>query len=225
MEKIKLNVKDREAKTPNQLRREAQLPATLYGPGEPSTNLQIEEKEFTRLPSAAHSHMIELDFGAQKTINAIIRNVQRKASTNKIMNVELYKVRLDRKLTVTVPLKFMGVSEAVTQGGQLVEVNLEAEIECFPTDIPDTIEVDLSVLKEIDQSIHFGDLKLSEKVEILNPLDEIIVKVITPREIIEEVEEKPAVVEALAGAPVEGAPPAEGAAPAPPTKPEPPAKK
>ena len=225
MEKIKLNVKDREAKTPNQLRREAQLPATLYGPGEPSTNLQIEEKEFTRLPNAAHSHMIELDFGAQKTVNAIIRNVQRKASTNKIMNVELYKVRLDRKLTVTVPFTFIGVSEAVTQGGQLVEVNLEAEIECFPTDIPDTIEVDLSVLKEIDQSIHFGDLKLSEKVEILNPLDEIIVKVITPREIVEEEEVKPAVVEALAGAPVEGAPPAEGAAPAPTAKPEPPAKK
>jgi large subunit ribosomal protein L25 len=225
MEKIKLNVKDREAKTPNQLRREAQLPATLYGPGEPSTNLQIEEKEFTRLPSAAHSHMIELDFGAQKTINAIIRNVQRKASTNKIMNVELYKVRLDRKLTVTVPLKFIGTSEAVTQGGQLVEVNLEAEIECFPADIPDTIEVDLSVLKEIDQSIHFGDLKLGDTVEILNPLDEIIVKVITPREIVEEEEVKPA-VEALAGAPVEGAPPAEGAAPAPAAaKPEPPAKK
>jgi large subunit ribosomal protein L25 len=218
MEKIKLNVKEREAKTPNQLRREAQLPATLYGPGEPSTNLQIEEKEFISLPSAAHSHMIELDFGAQKTVNAIIRNVQRKASTSKIMNIELYKVRLDRKLTVTVPLKYVGVSEAVTQGGQLVEVNLEAEIECFPGDIPDTIEVDLSQLKEIDQSIHFGDLKISDKVEILNPLDEIIVKVITPREIVEEVEEKPAVVEAIAGAPVEGAAP-------PPPEPEAQAKK
>lgn len=208
MQKIKLNVKEREAKTPNQLRREAQLPATLYGPGEPSTNLQIEEKEFSRLPNAAYSHMIELDLGAQ-AINAIIRNVQRKASTNKIMNVELYKVRLDRKLTVTVPLKFVGVSEAVTLGGQLVEVNLEAEIECFPTDIPDVIEVDLSVLKEIDQSVHFGDLKISDKVEILNPHDEIIVKVITPREIVEEVEEKPA-VEGVA-APAEGAAPAAGA--------------
>jgi len=95
---------------------------------------------------------------------------------------------------------------------------LEAEIECFPGDIPDTIEVDLSQLKEIDQSIHFGDLKISDKVEILNPLDEIIVKVITPREIVEEVEEKPAVVEAIAGAPVEGAAP-------PPPEPEAQAKK
>jgi large subunit ribosomal protein L25 len=204
MEKIKLNVKDRESKTPNQLRREAQLPATLYGPGEPSTNLQIGEKEFSRLPSAAHSHMIELDFGAQKTINAIIRSVQRKASTNKIMNVELYKVRLDRKLTVSVPLKFVGISEAIVQGGQLVEVNLEAEIECLPGDIPDVIEVDLSLIKEIDQSIHFGDLKLSDKVEILNPHDEIIVKVVTPRE--SEEEAKPAVDAAAATA--------EGAAPA-----------
>jgi len=200
MEKIKLNVMVREPKTPNQLRREAKLPATLYGPGEPSQNLQIEEKEFTRLPSAAYSHMIELDLGTKEKINAIIRNVQRKASTSKIMNVELYKVRLDRKLTVTVPLKFIGTSEAVTQGGQLVEVNLEAEIECFPADIPDVIEVDLSELKELDQSIHFGDLKVSDKVKFLNPLDEIIVKVIAPREIEEEVVEKP-VEEAAVAAP------------------------
>jgi large subunit ribosomal protein L25 len=200
MEKIKLNVKERETKTPNQLRREFKLPATLYGPGEPSTNLQIEEKEFTRLPAAAYSHMIELEFGAQKAVNAIIRNVQRKASTSKIMNVELYKVRLDRKLTVTVPLKYIGTSEAVTLGGQLVEVNLEAEIECFPADIPDVIEVDLSQLQELDQSIHFGDLKISEKVKFLNPLDEIIVKVIAPREIEEEPEEKPA-AEAAAAVP------------------------
>lgn len=209
MEKIKLNVKERESKTPNQLRREAQLPATLYGPGEPSANLQIEEKEFSRLPVAAHSHMIELDYGAQKTINAIIRNVQRKAWTNKIMNVELYRVRLDRKLTVTVPLKFVGVSEAVTLGGQLIEVNQEAEIECFPGDIPDEIEVDLSSLKEIDQSIHFGDLKLNGAVEILNPLDEIIVKVVTPREA-EAPEEKPATEVAATATTTEGGAPASG---------------
>jgi large subunit ribosomal protein L25 len=197
MEKIKLAVQERETKTPNQLRREAKLPGTLYGPGDPSKSVQLDEKEFSRLPSAAYSHMIELDFGTGAPTNALIRHVQRKASTNKIMNVELYRVRLDRKLTVTVPLKFVGVSDAVVKGGQLVESNLSADIECFPNDIPDAIEVDLSVLKELEDAIHFGELKISDKVEILNPPDELICKVIQPRVIAEET---PA-----AAAPAEGA--------------------
>src|SRR5215472_9657550 len=121
MEKIKLNVRQREEKTPNELRRAAIIPATLYGPGEPSQSVQIDEKEFTRLPAAAYSHMVELDFGSGTPTNCLIRNVQRKAYTGKIMNVELYRVRLDRKISVTVPLKFIGTSEAVLQGAQLIE--------------------------------------------------------------------------------------------------------
>jgi large subunit ribosomal protein L25 len=181
MEKIKLNVLEREDKTPNQLRREAKLPATLYGPGEPSKSVQIDEREFTRLPSAAYSHVIELDFGSGAPTNAVIRNVQRKAWTNKIMNVELYRVNLNRKITVTVPLKFVGVSPAVTLGAQLIETGLSIEIECLPNDIPDVIEVDLSALKEIDDAIHYGDLKVSDKIEVLNPPEETIAKAIAPR--------------------------------------------
>jgi len=196
MEKIKLAVQERESKTPNELRREAKLPGTLYGPGEASKSVQLDEKEFSRLPSAAYSHMIELDFGTGAPTNALIRHVQRKASTNKIMNVELYRINLNRKLTVTVPLKFVGVSPAVVLGGQLVESSLAADIECFPNDIPDAIEVDLSVLKEIDDAIHFGDLKVGDKVDILNPTEELVCKVVQPRVIAEE---------AAPAAPAEGA--------------------
>jgi large subunit ribosomal protein L25 len=205
MEKIKLNVRERESKTPNLLRRESKLPATLYGPGEPSQSVQIDEKEFTRLPSGAYSHMIELDFGEGKPANCVIRNVQRKAFTGKIMNVELYRVRLDRKITVTVPLKFIGTSEAVVLGAQLVEAYLEADIECFPNDIPDAIEVDLSRLKEIDDAIHFGDLNVGDKVKILNPMDEAVAKAVTPRTVAEP--EPEAAAAAAEGAAAPGAAP------------------
>jgi large subunit ribosomal protein L25 len=205
MEKIKLNVREREGKTPNLLRRESKLPATLYGPGEPSQSVQIDEKEFTRLPGAAYSHMIELDFGTGTPTNCVIRNVQRKAYTGKIMNVELYRVRLDRKISVTVPLKFIGTSEAVTLGAQLVEAYLEVDIECFPNDIPDAVEVDLTALKELDDAIHFSDLNVGEKVKILNPPDEVVAKAITPRTVAEpEAEAAPAAAEGAAGAPAAG---------------------
>ncbi len=204
MDKIKLAVANREEKTPRQLRREAKIPGTLYGPGQPSENVQIDAKEFSRLPKGAYSHMIELEMGKGKPVNAIIRSVQRKATTHEVLNVELYRVALDRKLTVTVPLKFVGVSTAVTiEGGQLIEVFQDAEIECLPGDIPDFIEADVSMITELDQGLHFSDLKISDKIKILNPEDEVVARVVAKKAVVEEA---PAAAEgAPAAAPEEAA--------------------
>jgi large subunit ribosomal protein L25 len=180
MEKIKLAVSKRETKKPNQLRREGFLPATIYGRGQESESVQINAREFSRLPASAHSHMLEVDFDGKK-INAIIRGVQRHSTKDHVYNVELYKVALDRKLTVTVPLKLVGESAAIKLGGMLVENYQECEIECLPGSIPDTIEVDLKLLAEVEDSIHFGQLVVPSDVKILNPPDEIIVKVVAPK--------------------------------------------
>ncbi|HEY9714509.1 MAG TPA: 50S ribosomal protein L25, partial [Chroococcales cyanobacterium] len=177
VEKIKLAVKPREEKTPNLLRREGNIPATLYGAGKDPESVQLDAREFSRLPAAAYTHMIELDHSGKKT-NAIIREVQRRSTTHQVLNVEFYRVSMDKKLTMSVPLKFVGVSPAVTAGGQLIENFQEAEVECLPSDIPENIEVDLSALKEIEDSIHFENLKPPANVEILNPPDEVVVKVV-----------------------------------------------
>jgi len=189
MEKIKLSVKNREEKTPNQLRREAQIPATMYGSGEASKSVQVDEKEFSRLPAAAFSHVIDLDVGNGKPVSVLIRHVQRQSTTSKVLNVEFYKVRLDQEITISVALKFVGEAEAVTiKGGQLTHNHEEVEIECLPNDIPDFIEVDLSALKEIEDAIHFSDLKLPPKIKILNAMDDVVAKAIEIREAAEEVE-------------------------------------
>lgn len=200
MEKIKLAVKEREDKKPNLLRREGAIPATLYGPGQPPVSVQVDAREFSRLPSAAHSHMIELTMGGKAGTNAIIRQVQRKSTTHAVLNVEFYRVNLDRKLTLTVPLKLVGTSAAVAAGNQLVELFQEAEIECLPGDIPDVLEVDMTKLAEVDDAIHFADVKLPKGVEILNPHDEIIAKVVTPRASNEPAEPTPAAAEAAPAA-------------------------
>src|SRR5262249_25238669 len=142
MEAIKLKLDKREPKSPRQLRLEGKIPATLYGPGMESQSVQVAEREFGRLPAAAFSHLVELEHNSQ-AVNALIRHVQRKPTTQKVLNVEFYKVAADHKLTVTVPLVFAGVPPAVQAGGQLIEIFQEVEIECLPKDIPDKIEVDL----------------------------------------------------------------------------------
>jgi large subunit ribosomal protein L25 len=180
MEKIKLAVTKRDAKTPKLLRREGFIPATLYGPGIPSENLQVNAREFGRLSPAAYSHMIEL-VSPEGVTNAIIRNVDRKSTVNFVYNIEFYKVALDRKVAVTVPLKFVGVSPAVVAGGKLEENYQEAHIDCLPGEIPDFLEVDLGVLENMDSAIHFGQLAAPAGIDVLNPPDEIIIKVVAPK--------------------------------------------
>jgi large subunit ribosomal protein L25 len=180
MEKIKLGVAKREAKTPKQLRREGNVPATLYGRGIPSESLQINAREFQRLPAAAYSHMIELQ-SPEGAVNAIIRQVARRSTQDFVYNVELYKVDLQRKVTVTVPLKFIGASEAVKAGAKLEENYQEANIECLPAEIPDYIEVDITALDVVEAAIHFGQVALPAGITILNPHDEIVVKVVAPK--------------------------------------------
>lgn len=182
MEKYTLKASNREDKTPNRIRQEGNVPATVYGPTFEPENIQFCAREFSRLPAGAFSHLLELDLGNGKPLNVIIRNVQRKSTTGSVMNVEFYRVRLDKKLTVTVPIKFVGTAPAVsTWGAQLLESAVDVEVECLPNDIPDFIECDLTLLKELDSAINFSDLKVPASVKVLNPLDEVVARAVTPR--------------------------------------------
>lgn len=199
MEKFTLNAQKRDGKTPNQLRRDGLVPGTLYGPGFDAENVQFDAREFSRLPAAAFSHLVELDMKDGKPVAVIIRSVQRKSTTGHVLNVEFYRVNMTKKITVDVPIKFVGTSQAVVMGGQLVESEDTVEVECLPSDIPDYIECNIEQLAEIDDSIHYSDLKTSDKVKILNPLDGMIIKAVAPRAA--EEEKKETAVEGAAAAP------------------------
>ncbi len=200
MEKYKLKVSKRDQKTPNQIRREGNVPATMYGANQEPENLQFSAREFSRLPSSAFSHLLELEVSNGKPINVIIRHVQRKSTTGDLLNVEFYRVRMDKKITVTVPIKFSGTSKAVVEGAQLFEMEQEVEIECLPSDIPDIVEADLSMLTEVDAVILISDLKVSDKVKILNPHDAVVAKAAAPRAEEEEKAEEAGEGEAAAAA-------------------------
>lgn len=180
MERFKLKLEPKTHRTPNQARRDGKIPATVYGPGQPSTSAVVCEKEFSRLPAAAFSHILELET-PDGSVNALIRHVQRKHTNNHVLNIEFYRVANDRKLTVTVPLKFKGVSPAVQKGGLFQEMRQQATIECFPGDIPDFLEVDISIIEEIDGGIHFSELKLPNGVKILDPNEELVGRVVAKK--------------------------------------------
>ena len=208
---LTINAKQREKKTPNKLRSEGFVPATVYGHGFESHSVQINAKEFSKVPHKAYSHINELNIEGER-FPILIRNVQVDPVRDTFLNIEFYKIKSDEKLKVKVPLNYLGHSPAIVAGGVLIVSHSEIEIQCFPKDIPDTIDVNLEEIKEIGQAIHSKDLKISGNIQILAKPEEVLVKVEIPKT--HEIEEAaPAAAVEGAAAPVAGAEGATAAAP------------
>ncbi len=215
-----IKAKTKENKKPNALRQEGFVPATVYGHGFTSESIQVNAKEFSRIPHKAYSHINELEVDGKERFPILIRNVQVDPVRDHILNIEFYKIRSDEKLKVKVPLNYTGHSSAVTKGGILIVSLTEIEVQCLPKDIPDTIDINLGLIEEIGQAIHPKDLKVPAEIQILAQPNEVLAKVEIAKT--HEVEEKVAVGTEAAAVP--GATPTDAAAAAPATGKEAPAK-
>ena len=194
---LTINAKQREKKTPNKLRSEGFVPATVYGHGFDSHSVQINAKEFSKIPHKAYSHINELNIDGER-FPVLIRNVQVDPIRDTFLNVEFYKIKSDEKLTVKVPLNYLGHSPAIVAGGILIVSHNEIEIQCLPKDIPDAIDVNLEEIKEIGQAIHSKDLKIPGNIQILAKPEEVLVKVEIPKT--HEIEEAAPVAAVVEGA-------------------------
>ena len=201
----------REKKKPNALREEGFIPATLYGHHFESKSIQINTKEFSKVPHRAYSQINALEIEGEENHDILIKNVQKDPVKDNFLNVEFYRITKGEKVKLKVPVRYEGHSPAITLGGVLIVSYNELEIQCLPKDIPDDIEIDLEQIVEIGQAIHIKDLKAPDGVSFLQRPDETIVKVEIPKEHKVE-EETPAVAEGAVPATEVAAPTVEGEA-------------
>src|SRR5690606_10499641 len=128
-----------------------------------------------------------------------------------------YQVSLRTRMRADVPLIIVGQSEGVeTYNGVLVKAVETVQVEALPLDLPSSIEVDISPLKNLEDTLHVGDLTIPEGVTLLTDPEVVVVKVASPRVALElEEEEAAAAAEAEeAAAEAEGGEAAEEGEPA-----------
>ncbi len=89
-------------------------------------------------------------------------------------HADFYAVEKGAKVTMTVPLSFIGESMAMKLGANLVKVLHEVEIESDPSKLPSEIEVDISALAALGDQIHVSGLKAPAGVEILTSGEEVV---------------------------------------------------
>ncbi|MCS7260299.1 MAG: 50S ribosomal protein L25 [Anaerolineae bacterium] len=202
MEQIELHaqLRTRLGKQVRQLRAQGWVPAVVYGSHYPSTPIQVEAKALQKtLARAGGSKLIRLQIAGREPISVLTREVQRDVLRHHIIHVDFQQVVMTEKITATVPLRLVGEAPAVRDlGGILVYGVDHIEVHCFPADLPEAVEVDLSVLRRLHDTITVGDLKLPETITVLTEPETMIAHIEAPR-IAEAVEE--AVTEAAAEEP------------------------
>lgn len=184
MDKLILDAKTREelGKQTKSLRASGQVPATIYGRGKTPANIKLERIVAEQVYHKAGGNKIVGLKVDGKTKNVLFHDVQHDVRTGELTHADFYLVRMDEKIKTEVPLHFVGESTAVYQEDGTLVKNLEAvEVEALPGDLPESIEVDISILDDFEKTIHVSDLKIPAEVELLTEIEELVAKVEPPR--------------------------------------------
>lgn len=161
-------------------RRAGKIPGVLYGHGEPLP-LLVDSRGIEKLlkSGAGANVVVNLKLsGVEET--AIIRDIQRNSLSRAITHADFQRVLLTEKVTTHVSIELTGVAPATKEGGIVMLILREIEVEALPLDIPEHIIVDVSKLAAIGDSIHVRDLSMAPGVAIKTAGDITIVNIAAP---------------------------------------------
>jgi large subunit ribosomal protein L25 len=180
----------------NNLRRKGILPGVIYGKvGKKQMDpisIQLDLHEASKkINLLTGSSLVTVDVDGEE-YPVILREVQKDIIYGTLRHVDFMAVSLTEKLQTAVPIELIGQAPAEISMAAVVVTGIsELEIECLPQDLPERIEVDATVLEDIDSVIYVRDLDIAENIDILTDPDELVAGVtyVTIEEEEEEEEE------------------------------------
>lgn len=177
MEKVVLKATKRNVvgKGVGALRRSGKLPAVIYGRHTDPINISLDAHSASlALGRLTTSSIVTLDVDGTEYA-ALVREKQRDYIKNRLLHVDFLVVSLTEKIRATVGLNFIGMSPAVKDYNAVLVKNLEEfQVECLPTDLPESIDVDISGLDLPGDSIRVGEVAVSDKIHVLENPDVVV---------------------------------------------------
>ena len=177
----KLDIENRDSvgkKSTKEMRREGKVPSTLYFKGEEPESIAIEKlKLYQALKSDQRIYEVELKGESQYVM---VKAVQYHPVTDEILHLDFMRVRRSEKMTISVPLVLVGKPIGVTEGGILSQALNQIEISCFPTNVPEQIQVNIDDM-ELNSSISIADVSYDdEDVDIISAEDINVASITAP---------------------------------------------
>ena len=180
------------------MRRNGKIPTNYYYHGEANQNLAIDKKAFYH---AIHSgqKVFELEMNGE-TIYAMIKAAQYNPVTEEVIHVDLMRVRRDEKMTFSIPVVLEGEAVGASEGGLVTHVTTAIDLECYPTDVPESVTIDISGL-ELHSAMTAVEIALPDDATLISAEDTTIVTCNPPKA---EVEPEPEEIEGEDGEDGEG---------------------
>ena len=176
------------------LRNAGMVPCVIYG-GDNPVHFSAEEKAFKKLVYTPNVYTASLDVDGKK-IAAILQDIQFHPVSDKILHVDFYQLIDDKEITMNIPVKLIGTSPGVLNGGSLRFTNRKLRVKALPANLPDAVIADISSLK-IGSKLVVTSLETKNYI-FMHPENTVVVQVRTSRNASAEEEEEAAAASAAA---------------------------
>ncbi len=189
VKQIKAVARDRAGKgAARAVRRQGQVPAVIYGAGQPAQAIALDFNQTKQLIFAGHflTTIFEIDVDGKKT-RAIPRDYQLDPVKDFPVHVDFLRVAAGQTIKVVVPVHVVGQekSPGVKRGGTLQIVEHTVELQVSPDAIPDYVEASVEGLN-IGASVHLNDIKLPNGAKATSTENLTLVTVVAPTGLVEE---------------------------------------
>ncbi|NNG10068.1 MAG: 50S ribosomal protein L25/general stress protein Ctc [Arenibacter sp.] len=206
MKSITIKGSERESvgkKATKALRNAGKVPCVIYG-GEKPLHFSAEELAFKDLVYTPNAHTVVVELEDGKKYDAVLQDIQFHPVTDNILHIDFYQLFKDKEVTMNIPVRLLGNSPGVRNGGRLLFRKRKLAIKALPDNLPDFFDVDISKLK-IGGNISVASL-LKDEFTILHPENTVVVQVKAARNAIltDDEDEDEEGAEATAEAAAEG---------------------
>jgi len=171
-------------------RKKGFVPGVLYYSGEEAISISIEKPILLRAMNSGQRIFEIIQKG--KSQYTMLKQVQYHPVTDEVIHIDLMRVRRSEKMTISVPIVLVGDAIGVKEGGVLSQSLTQVEISCYPTDVPEQIELKIDGL-ELNSALSVGDIDTgSEDIEVISDESLNIVSITPPasEEVVDEEEEE-----------------------------------
>src|SRR3954454_826413 len=179
-----LSIEKRESahsRATRRLRRDGRVPGVLYGLGQDPLCFSVDARELRHALHGAGA-VLELSGDGDSKTAAVLKDTQRHPVRGEVMHVDLLRVDLNKPIQSPVALHLVGGGDApgAKEGGVLEHVTREVTVEALPSEIPDSLDFDVSAM-EINDTVTLEQLVLPPSVTLVDDPETVVANLSPPR--------------------------------------------
>jgi large subunit ribosomal protein L25 len=153
------------------VRAEGKVPCVLYG-GKEHLHFTMYESDFKLLVYTPNTYKVQLDIDGS-VFKTVLKDIQFHPVNDSIIHADFMELNDSKAIEILIPVKCVGNSIGVRQGGKLMIKQQKLKVKGLPADLPESIEINIDTL-EIGKSIKVGDITVTDIVLMDSPNNPVV---------------------------------------------------